>query len=154
MSRVLTVGTFDLFHSGHINLLANCAKIAGAWDRGSSEKDHVIVGLNSDEFVEAYKGKKPIYSYNERLKLLANSRYVYSVSKNSSSIIEPLLIHKGRNARLCDILVVGSDWAKKDYYAQIGISQEQLDKWGILLCYIPYTEGISTTQLKERIIGS
>lgn len=152
MSRVLTVGTFDLFHQGHVKFLYGCAKIAGKrWDKEMTEANAVIVGLNTDEFVEKYKGKKPIYSYDERRTLLINSRNVYDLYPNDQKdgTMRPLL-----EKLAPDILVIGSDWAKKDYYTQIGVSQEWLTRKGILLCYIPYTEGISTTELKERIIGS
>lgn len=152
MSRVLTVGTFDLYHSGHVNFLFNCYKLTGAtWTTESSDKNNLTVGLNSDEFVEKYKGKKPLYSYKERQILLANNRYVWSIQENDSPTLESLLIDRHYSKKF-DILVVGSDWAKKDYYAQIGVTQEWLDTKGILLCYIPYTEGISTTELKERIL--
>ena len=51
-----------------------------------------------------------------------------------------------------DFIVVGSDWAKKDYYAQMGFTQKWLDDRGITLVYVPYTEGISSTILKERLM--
>ena len=50
-------------------------------------------------------------------------------------------------------LVIGSDWAKKDYYAQMQFTREWLDQLDIQLVYVPYTLGISTTDLKKRILG-
>ena len=50
-------------------------------------------------------------------------------------------------------IVVGDDWAKKDYYSQMNFTQEWLDSQGIILIYIPYTRGISTTELKARLMG-
>ena len=50
-----------------------------------------------------------------------------------------------------DIIVVGTDWARKDYYAQIDVTQDWLDERDIILAYVPYTEGVSTTKLIERI---
>lgn len=50
-----------------------------------------------------------------------------------------------------NIIVIGSDWAKKDYYAQMGFTQEWLDQRGIGLAYVPYTKDISTTILKQRL---
>lgn len=148
MSRVLTVGTFDLFHPGHINFLMNCSIIAGSLIK-RDEQHNVIVGLNTDEFVNDFKGKKPIYSYAERRAILTSCRYVYSVVKNETGAdLKPLLEKQNP-----DILVVGSDWAKKDYYAQTGLNQDWLDFKRILLCYIPYTEGISSTQMRKRILG-
>lgn len=150
MSRVLTVGTFDLYHSGHVDFLYQCAKIAGVAARYSDVSNHVTVGLNSDEFVEKYKGKRPVYTWSERLKLLTSNKHVWSVKMNEADTLEPLLTLKYDSF---DFLVVGSDWAKKDYYAQIGLTQEWLDRGGITLCYVPYTEGVSTTELKERILS-
>jgi hypothetical protein len=50
------------------------------------------------------------------------------------------------------MIIVGSDWARRDYYSQMGFTQDWLDERGIGLCYIPYTLGISTTDLKKRIV--
>jgi glycerol-3-phosphate cytidylyltransferase-like family protein len=52
-----------------------------------------------------------------------------------------------------DIIAVGSDWARKDYYKQMGFDQDWLDERNIKLLYIPYTQGISTTELKRRLQG-
>jgi hypothetical protein len=49
-----------------------------------------------------------------------------------------------------DIVAIGSDWARKDYYKQMMFDQDWLDENNIMLLYIPYTSGISTTELKER----
>lgn len=157
MSRVLTVGTFDLYHAGHTNFLRNCFKLTGLlYPKDSSDNFNLTVGLNSDDFVFWYKNKKPVYSYDERRALLSNNKYVYKVIENDVKTLESLLVDGTYNTtpKKYDILVIGSDWARKDYYAQIGVTQEWLDRKGILLCYIPYTEGISTTELKERILKS
>lgn len=60
-------------------------------------------------------------------------------SKPSIELIQP------------DIIVIGSDWARKDYYAQMQFDQDWLDERGIALCYIPYTDGISSTKVKGRL---
>ena len=61
--RIYTGGTFDLFHIGHLNLLKRCSQIAGT-------DGQVIVALNTDEFIENYKGKKPIIPYEDRKSIL------------------------------------------------------------------------------------
>lgn len=138
---VYTGGTFDLFHSGHVNFLKQCRKIAG--DYGE-----VVVSLNTDEFIEEFKGRSPLYSYEERRQLLLACRYVDRVIRN----------HGGADSKpvirdiMPDFIVIGSDWARKDYYAQMGFTQEWLDNQNITLIYVPYTEGVSTTILKERIL--
>ena len=50
-----------------------------------------------------------------------------------------------------DIIAIGSDWARKDYYLQMGFSQDWLDEQNISLIYIPYTPGISSTEVKRRM---
>ena len=72
---VYTGGTFDLFHSGHANFLRLCRKLAG--DDGK-----VVVSLNTDEFIQEYKGKPPIMSYQERKAILLACRFVDEVVVN------------------------------------------------------------------------
>ena len=130
--NVLTLGTFDIPHAGHLHFLKQCDQFGT-----------VTIGLNSDEFIEAYKGFKPVFNYSERKALL--ELFGYRVVKNNSAGKQLIL-------QLCpDMLVIGSDWAKKDYYAQIGLTQEILDDYGIIMTYIPYTKGISATEIKRRV---
>ena len=68
---VYTGGTFDLYHSGHANFLARCAELG-----------EVVVSLNTDEFIEAYKGKAPVISYAEREAVLLSCRSVSAVIPN------------------------------------------------------------------------
>lgn len=130
---VLTIGTFDLFHIGHLNLLDAC-KLLG---------DSVVVGVNSDQFVSDYKGSAPIVRENDRAELI--TRLGFKTEINDSAGRE--LIERVHPR----YLVIGSDWARKDYLAQIGMTQDELDKLDIILCYVPYTPNISTTELKRRI---
>lgn len=143
MGIVYTGGTFDLFHAGHVKFLKQCKRIAGVNGR-------VVVSLNTDEFIYAYKGKYPIMSFDERKTLLMSCIYVDTVIENVGGADSKPCIE----AILPDFIVVGDDWAKKDYYAQMQFTQEWLDKREIQLCYIPYTVGVSTTELKRRIVSS
>lgn len=143
MGVVYTGGTFDLIHSGHIKFLKQCKKIAGKDGR-------VVVSLNTDEFIEAYKGKAPVMSFAERKAVLMACRYVDSVVENiGGADSKPAILNV-----LPDFVVIGDDWAKKDYYAQMQFTQAWLDEMQIVLCYVPYTQGISTTELKKRIVNS
>lgn len=134
--EIYTGGTFDLFHSGHANFLKQCA-----------EHGQVTVALNLDDFITEYKGKPPVMSYDERRDILMASRYVSSVvpnfgganSKPAIEFVQP------------DVIAVGSDWAKRDYYKQMRFTQDWLDEHNIQLLYIPYTIGISTTDIKKRL---
>jgi len=133
---VYTGGTFDLFHSGHVNLLKKC-----------SELGSVVVALNTDEFIESYKGKPPVMTYAEREAVLRACRYVDDVVPNIGGSDSRLSIDIVKP----DLIVVGSDWARRDYYAQMKFDQDWLDERGIGLAYIPYTKNISTTNIKGRL---
>lgn len=134
--KVYTGGTFDLFHAGHVAFLKRCAQLG-----------YVTVSLNTDEFIEAYKGKRPVISYEERKAVLLGCRWVDSVIPNMGGSDSRIAI----NYVDPDVIVVGSDWARRDYYAQMQFDQDWLDERGIGLCYIPYTQGISSTAIKERL---
>jgi glycerol-3-phosphate cytidylyltransferase len=133
---VYTGGTFDLIHSGHVNFLRQCAEIG-----------QVTVALNTDEFIKAYKGKPPIMTYNERKAVLWELRCVHKVIANEGGSDSTQAIE----AVDPDVIAIGSDWARRDYYKQMGFTQDWLDERNIMLLYIPYTQGISTTELKRRI---
>lgn len=136
MGLVYTGGTFDLFHAGHARFLSRCAEFGS-----------VVVALNTDEFIEQYKGKPPVLSFADRREVLLSCRYVERVvpnlggadSKPTIQAVDP------------DLIVIGSDWARRDYYKQMGFTQDWLDSRGIGLAYIPYTQGISSTIIKERL---
>lgn len=136
---VYTGGTFDLFHHGHVNFLEKCSNFG-----------RVVVGLNTDDFVAAYKGARPILSYEERLSVLQACVYVDRVVENFGGSDSKPVIQEVKP----DVIAIGSDWARKDYYAQMQFSQDWLDEVGISLLYIPYTRGISSTEVKRRSANS
>lgn len=140
MAIVYTGGTFDLPHLGHIRFLKNCRKIAGSDGK-------VVVALNKDEFIQKFKLKAPIMTYNERKEVLENLKFVDEVIPNESGQDSKPTILKVKP----DFIVIGSDWAIKDYYKQMQFTQQWLDDRNITLCYVPYTLGISTTNLKLRV---
>lgn len=133
---VYTGGTFDLFHQGHAAFLERCKQLG-----------EVTVALNTDEFIAAYKGKPPVMTYAEREAVLLSCRFVDRVipnfagkdSKPAIELVQP------------DIIAIGTDWARRDYYAQMQFTQDWLDARGIALMYIPYTDGISSTNVKARL---
>lgn len=133
--RLLTIGTFDIPHMGHAAFLKQCESFA----------DEVLVGVNTDEFVDSYKGERPVFGYDERCGLIRNLGYQ--------------VVHNNGAGRECiaqyrpSIIAIGSDWARKDYLKQIDVTQDWLDELGIMLLYIPYTKGISTTDIKKRLDG-
>jgi cytidyltransferase-like protein len=142
--EIYTGGTFDLIHSGHVNFLRRCAEIG-----------NVTVALNTDEFIARYKGKPPVMSFEERWDVLSEFRSVKNIIPNHGEADSKITIEHLQNSFHIepDIIAIGSDWARKDYYKQMGFTQDWLDEQGIMLMYIPYTQGISTTELKRRISG-
>lgn len=134
---IYTGGTFDLPHAGHVQFLKRCAELG-----------EVVVSLNTDEFIESYKGKSPVMSYQERKAVLEEFRSVSKVIPNEGGAdSKPAILSVDP-----DIIAIGSDWAVKDYYSQMGFDQHWLDSHGLSLIYIPYTQGISSTEIKQRLI--
>jgi len=129
-----------MFHSGHVRFLKACRRLAG-------QDGEVVVALNTDAFIQAYKGKTPIMSFQERKEILLGCKYVDSVVANIGGADSKPSIE----LVLPDYVVIGDDWARKDYYAQMQFTREWLDQLEIQLIYVPYTPGISTTDLKARI---
>lgn len=129
---VLTIGSFDTFHWGHVEFLKKCSELG----------DSVIVGVNSDKFITKFKNP-PVLTLAERLYTIQSIGYK-AVPNNSSG---RKLISKYAPC----VLVIGSDWARKDYLKQIDVTQDWLDDHGVILAYVPYTKGISSTELKKRV---
>jgi len=138
---VVTAGTFDLLHEGHLNLLDACATIGFP----------VHVMVNGDGFVYDFKGMKPVQNENTRLRVIKSLKQVTfaEIGPHGYSLKDRLEdLHKTRDKT---ILVVGSDWATKDYARQIGMSVGHLKDLGCTLVYVPYTHGISTTALRGKL---
>ena len=127
MKRVITYGTFDLLHYGHINLLKR-AKDLGVY---------LIVGLSTDEF-NLQKDKISYFDYQQRKILLESIRYVDLV------IPEISWEQKREDVKkyYADIFVIGDDWEGKFDF---------LKDEGVEVVYLPRTEEISTTQIKEDL---
>jgi glycerol-3-phosphate cytidylyltransferase len=129
-------GTFDTPHLGHVNFLQQAA-----------EYGELVVSLNTDKFIKEYKGQAPLYSYEERKEMLEYLGCVARVVPNTGGADSKQQIELVKP----DIIAIGSDWATKDYYGQMGFTQDWLDERGIHLIYIPYSRAISTTDIKRRI---
>lgn len=128
---VYVQGTWDLFHIGHVNILRKAHKLA----------KELIVGVNTSASVKKHKGSCPIISYRDRVKMLKACKYVDRVIKGDLTFnIDKLKRYK------IEVLVLGSDWKGK-YLAGVDEAKEI----GIEIIYFPYTKGISTTKVRERI---
>lgn len=137
---IYTGGTFDLFHWGHVQLLKACRDMAGPSGR-------VWVGLNTDEFVEAYKGHRPIQSYGERALVLEACRYVDVVVPNIGGADSRPSIELA----MPDIIAIGDDWYGRDYLGQLGLTQAWLDERLLQIAYVPRTMGQSSTHLRSQL---
>ena len=127
MRRVITYGTFDLLHYGHINLLRR-AKALG---------DYLIVALSTDEFNSVEKNKHCYFSYEQRKSLLEAIRYVDLVIPEENWEQKKTDISKYN----VDVFVIGDDWEGK-----FDFLKEQCE-----VVYLPRTREISTTKIKADL---
>jgi cytidyltransferase-like protein len=140
MSTVLTMGTFDTIHVGHLYLFDQCKRIAGSDGK-------VIATVNTDRFVEEYKGKPPAQNQRDRKAMVEGIRSVDEVWLLDQQDAKPTI-----NALNPDFIVIGVDWAPpKDYYAQLQITQEFLNERDIALLYLDRLGDHSSTNLKAKI---
>ena len=126
MKKVITYGTYDLLHVGHINLLRRARELG----------DYLLVVVSSDEF-NAIKGKKAYYSFEDRKKILEAIRYVdevlpeYTWEQKIDDVVNNNV----------DVFVMGDDWTGK-----FDFLKEYCE-----VIYLPRTEGISTTKIKQDL---
>ncbi len=127
MKKVITYGTFDLLHYGHVNLLERAKKLG----------DYLIVAISTDEFNWNMKQKKCYFSYEERKRLVEAIRYVDLV------IPEESWEQKARDVEefKVDTFVIGDDWKGK-----FDFLEDQCE-----VVYLPRTPEISTTQIKKDL---
>lgn len=128
MKRVITYGTFDLLHYGHINLLKRAKELG----------DYLIVVLSTDEFNWNEKGKKCYFTYDQRKALLEAIRYVDLVIPEENWNQKKTDVHEYH----IDTFVMGDDWKGKFDF---------LKDEGVDVVYLPRTPEISTTQIKTDL---
>lgn len=128
MKRVITYGTFDLLHYGHINLLRRAKELG----------DYLIVALSTDEFNWVEKNKKCYFSYEQRKQLLEAIRYVDLVIPENSWEQKRTDIHEYH----ADVFVIGNDWEGKFDF---------LKEEGAEVVYLERTPDVSTTGIKKDI---
>lgn len=125
--RVITFGTFDVFHIGHLNILQR-AKALG---------DHLVVGVSSDALNFSKKARYPVYPESDRMAIVAGMRCVDEVFPEESLELKAEYIKRYK----ADRLVMGDDWA--------GRFDELKSLCEVI--YLPRTEGVSTTHVMARI---
>ena len=127
-----TCGVYDLFHIGHLNLLKNAKGLC----------DKLIVGVSTDELV-AYKHKKAVIPFDERLELIRNIKCVDAAIPQ-----DDLDKFKAWEKLRFDILLVGDDWYGDPRWKEM---EEKFKDVGVRVVYFPYTKGTSSTILNETL---
>ncbi|MFC7625348.1 adenylyltransferase/cytidyltransferase family protein [Microlunatus sp. GCM10028923] len=126
-TTVITFGTFDVFHVGHVRVLNRAAEFG----------DRLLVGVSSDQLNLAKKGRRPVFTQDERMEILTNIKVVDGVFLEESLELKRQYVEEHQ----ADILVMGDDWAGKfDYLNDI-----------CKVVYLPRTPSVSTTAIIEHI---
>lgn len=133
--NVYVIGVFDLFHRGHVEFLKK-AKALG---------ENLIVAVNGDDMVASYK-RKPFYSEDDRLEIIKACKYV-----QEAFIIREYDNKKYIEAYAIDAIVHGNDWERDSYLKQICVTDAYLKEQNTELVLIPYTAGISTSQIIKQV---
>lgn len=127
-----TTGVYDLFHIGHLNLLKNAKGMC----------DKLIVGVTVDELV-AYKGKKALIPFEDRIEVVRSCKYVDAAVPQYD--MDKLTACKKLGASL---LFVGDDWYATEKWREY---EKEFAAEGIKIIYFPYTQGVSSTKIREAL---
>lgn len=131
-----TCGVFDLLHVGHLNLLERCKEMC----------DYLIVGVCDDKYVTEIKHKVPVYPEDQRVRLLNALKVVdkaklVTIEETDDKMLALDKFH-------FDVLFSGDDWKGSDRYVR---TEKQFAEFGASIEYLPYTQGISTSQIKDLL---
>lgn len=129
-----TAGTFDMFHIGHLNLIKNA----------KARCDYLIVGVNSDELVQEYKGKNVIVPLEERIEIIRALKYVDEVMR-----IDSLDKKLSWNQKHYNLLFIGDDWKGNPRWEN---TKKEMEQFGVQTIFLPHTEGTNSTLLREKLI--
>lgn len=128
-----TTGVFDMFHIGHLNILK----------RAKEQCEYLIVGVNADELVETYKKKRPIIKCEDRMEIVKAIKYVDEVVFQE---------HRDKMAQYhhykFDVMFLGDDWKDSELFLAV---KKELESFGSNLVFLPYTQEVSSTILREKI---
>lgn len=130
-----TCGVFDLFHVGHLNLLERCKE----------QCDILIVGVCNDDYVRNVKRAEPVYPEGDRVRILnalkcVDSAVLVDIETTNDKM---LAIEKFK----FDVLFSGDDWKGSERYKR---TEQQFASLGASIEYLPYTKGISTSEIKKK----
>ncbi|MBS4198410.1 adenylyltransferase/cytidyltransferase family protein [Bacillus sp. FJAT-49732] len=128
-----TTGVFDLFHVGHLNILR----------RAKEQCEYLIVGVSTDELVQQYKFKVPVIPYHERVEIVEGIKFVDQVVPQTNR--DKFLAWQ---KLLFNAMFVGDDWKGDPLFSEV---ENKFRQVGVDIVYFPYTKGVSSTALKEKI---
>lgn len=131
-----TCGVFDLFHVGHLNLLERCKEMC----------DILIVGVCDDDYIRNIKKKEPVFSQEERIRILnaldvVSGAYLVDIETTNDKMLALNKFH-------FDVLFSGDDWKGSERYNK---TEKDFAEVGVSIEYLPYTKGISTSQIKTKL---
>lgn len=129
-----TTGVFDLFHVGHLKILKN----------SKENCDFLIVGVSTDELTYELKGRLPVIPFLQRTEIIRSIRYVDQVVPEIS-----MDKFEAWKELQYNVLFKGSDAQQKEIYKMY---ENELKKVGVDVRYFPYTEGVSSTEIKEKLV--
>ena len=133
-----TAGVFDLFHIGHLNLFESCKE----------KCSHLIVAVCDDNYVRNIKHKEPIFPLDERVRILKSLKCIDEVVVVSFEEVDDKMLAWEKFK--FDVLFSGDDWKGSERYNK---TEEQFATVGVSIEYLPYTKGVSTTEIKSKIIN-
>lgn len=130
-----TTGVFDLFHVGHLNILK----------KSKEQCEYLIVGVSTDELVCSYKGRKPVISFEDRVNIIKELKCV-------DKVVPQVSLDKmdAWNKYHFNVIFHGSDWKNSDLYKDVSL---KLNKVGVDVVFLPYTDNISSSLLREKILN-
>lgn len=131
-----TAGVFDLFHVGHLNLLEKC----------KAQCDYLIVGVCDDAYVRDIKHKQPVIDENDRVRIVGALKCVDRAEIVNYIVTEDKMLAYERFG--FDVLFSGDDWKGSERYNK---TEGQFQQIGVAIEYLPYTKGVSTSDLKVKM---
>ncbi len=129
-----TDGVYDLFHVGHLNMI----------EAAKAHCDYLIVGVHGDDVVEEYKHRRPIINEEDRKRIV-----------EALGCVDKAVINRTRDKMTLwdlhhfDVVFIGDDWKGTERWNKF---EKILAEVGVDVVYIPYTKGISTTEIKSKIL--
>lgn len=129
-----TDGVYDLFHVGHLNMIQTAKQNC----------EYLIVGVHGDSVVEEYKHRAPIINENDRRRIIASIKGVdrAEITRFRDKLKLWELYH-------FDVIFIGDDWKGTDRWNRF---EKVLAEVKVDVVYVPYTKGISTTEIREKIM--